>query len=94
MLLQSLEGLKGKPRHRAGSMSPIGVSDHLKQAAASFGAPQDASAFLTIEDQGPAAQAQPRQVRMQGLDHCDQLLCIMLSLVTSVKCRGHRFGSV
>ena len=84
MLLQSLEGLKGKPRHQAGSMSPIGMSDYLKQAAASFDAPQDASAFLTIDGKGPAVQAQPRQVSRQGHNRCNQLLCTALCSVSSV----------
>ena len=46
---QVLEGMKGKRRHRASSMDPIEMSAFLKQAAASFGAPQDPSAFLTLE---------------------------------------------
>ncbi len=48
-MAQALEGMKGKKRHRAPSMDPIQMSAFLKQAAASFGAPPDPTAFLTLE---------------------------------------------
>ena len=51
--LQSLEALRGKKRVGASSMDPIEMSPYLKQAAASFGAPQDLSAFLTLEPKSP-----------------------------------------
>lgn len=48
-ILQELEGMKGKKRHRSGSMDPIAMSDFLKQAAISFGARPEPAAFMTVE---------------------------------------------
>ena len=41
--------MKGKKRHRAISMEPIAMSDFLRQAAVSFGAKPEPTAFMTVE---------------------------------------------
>lgn len=66
---QSLEALRGKKRVGASSMDPIEMSPYLQQAAASFGAPQDPSAFLTLEPKSPLASQPVSPPELQSI-HC------------------------